>query len=200
MEFIMEILSRLVSKQVNYIWSIMLFAGQSVVYAYLIIDFMSCTDMEIPKVMGRILEVCTLNKASVFQCVAAGEILFAIIIYDFFFSLENFHLWNFGTDTNHYLFFSDFLAILYTEELSVFELVLIFQLPPAQLENALNRTAALKAPLVAHAIQPNIRSSLPKLVQKSVFVMVEKILSLTSWPNSLLIFYWIGCPVLGLYW
>ena len=70
----------------------MLFAGQSVVYAYLIIDFMSCTDMEIPKVMGRILEVCTLNKASVFQCVAAGEILFAIIIYDFFFSLENFHL------------------------------------------------------------------------------------------------------------
>lgn len=40
----------------------------------------------------------------------------------------------------------------------------LLQLPPAQLENALNRTAALKAPLVAHAIQPNIRSSLPKSV------------------------------------
>lgn len=37
-----------------------------------------------------------------------------------------------------------------------------FQLPPQQLENALNRTAALKAPLVAHASQPNIKSSLPR--------------------------------------
>lgn len=32
--------------------------------------------MEIPKVVGRILEVCILNKASVFQRVAAGEMLF----------------------------------------------------------------------------------------------------------------------------
>ena len=49
------------------------------VYAYSVIDFMRCTDMEIPKVMGGILEVCTLNKASVFQCAAAGEYLFNII-------------------------------------------------------------------------------------------------------------------------
>ncbi|XP_052176977.1 uncharacterized protein LOC127791181 isoform X2 [Diospyros lotus] len=38
----------------------------------------------------------------------------------------------------------------------------LLQLPPAQLENALNRTAALKAPLVAHANQPNIRATLPR--------------------------------------
>ncbi|MBA0677519.1 hypothetical protein Goari_018923 [Gossypium aridum] len=38
----------------------------------------------------------------------------------------------------------------------------VFQLPPPQLENALNRTAALKAPLVAHASQQNIRNSLPR--------------------------------------
>ncbi|KAI7997805.1 Symplekin [Camellia lanceoleosa] len=40
----------------------------------------------------------------------------------------------------------------------------LLQLPPAQLENALNRTAALKAPLIVHASQPNIRSSLPRSV------------------------------------
>lgn len=40
----------------------------------------------------------------------------------------------------------------------------LLQLPPPQLENALNRTAALKAPLIAHASQPNIRSSLPRSV------------------------------------
>ncbi|KAG8504240.1 hypothetical protein CXB51_002593 [Gossypium anomalum] len=40
----------------------------------------------------------------------------------------------------------------------------LLQLPPPQLENALNRTAALKAPLVAHASQQNIRNSLPRSV------------------------------------
>ncbi|KAE8719448.1 PHD finger family protein [Hibiscus syriacus] len=40
----------------------------------------------------------------------------------------------------------------------------LLQLPPPQLENALNRTAALKAPLVAHASQPNIRTSLPRSI------------------------------------
>ncbi|WCJ28032.1 HEAT repeat-containing protein [Euphorbia peplus] len=41
---------------------------------------------------------------------------------------------------------------------------LLLQLPPPQLENALNRTAPLKAPLVAHASQPNIKSSLPRSI------------------------------------
>ncbi|KAL3536521.1 hypothetical protein ACH5RR_004982 [Cinchona calisaya] len=40
----------------------------------------------------------------------------------------------------------------------------LLQLPPAQLENALNRTPALRDPLIAHASQPNIRSSLPRSV------------------------------------
>ncbi|KAJ0089238.1 hypothetical protein Patl1_31343 [Pistacia atlantica] len=40
----------------------------------------------------------------------------------------------------------------------------LLQLPPPQLENALNRIAALKAPLIAHASQLNIRSSLPRSV------------------------------------
>lgn len=40
----------------------------------------------------------------------------------------------------------------------------LLQLPPPQLENALNRISALKAPLVAHASQPNIRSALPRSV------------------------------------
>lgn len=40
----------------------------------------------------------------------------------------------------------------------------LLQLPLAQLENALNRTPALKAPLVAHASQPDIRSSLPRSI------------------------------------
>ncbi|KAK2656710.1 hypothetical protein Ddye_009762 [Dipteronia dyeriana] len=38
----------------------------------------------------------------------------------------------------------------------------LLQLPPPQLENALNRIATIKAPLIAHASQPNIRSSLPR--------------------------------------
>ncbi|KAK4253268.1 hypothetical protein QN277_010592 [Acacia crassicarpa] len=40
----------------------------------------------------------------------------------------------------------------------------LLQLPPAQLENALNRSAALKAPLVAHASKLDIQSSLPRSV------------------------------------
>lgn len=38
----------------------------------------------------------------------------------------------------------------------------LLQLPAAQLENAFNKTPALRVPLVAHASQPNIRSSLPR--------------------------------------
>jgi hypothetical protein len=47
----------------------------------------------------------------------------------------------------------------------------VFQLPPAQLENALTRTGALKAPLIAHASQPNIRSSLPRFIRKFHFFL-----------------------------
>ncbi|XAR50836.1 hypothetical protein NMG60_11005285 [Bertholletia excelsa] len=63
----------------------------------------------------------------------------------------------------------------------------LLQLPPAQLENALNRTAALKAPLVAHASQPNIRSSLPRSVLAVLGIALDsQILSQaqTTTPNS----------------
>ncbi|KAK4359342.1 hypothetical protein RND71_021571 [Anisodus tanguticus] len=40
----------------------------------------------------------------------------------------------------------------------------LLQLPPAQLENALGRTPGLRAPLVAHASQAHIKSSLPRSV------------------------------------
>ncbi|OWM81734.1 uncharacterized protein LOC116195754 [Punica granatum] len=40
----------------------------------------------------------------------------------------------------------------------------LLQLPPAQLENALNRIPVLKDPLATHASQPNVRSSLPRSV------------------------------------
>ncbi|KAI4968377.1 hypothetical protein ZWY2020_058032 [Hordeum vulgare] len=38
----------------------------------------------------------------------------------------------------------------------------LLQLPAPQLENALNKNPVLKAPLVEHASQPNVRSSLPR--------------------------------------
>lgn len=38
----------------------------------------------------------------------------------------------------------------------------LLQLPSQQLESALNRHATLRAPLSAHASQPNIKSSLPR--------------------------------------
>jgi symplekin len=38
----------------------------------------------------------------------------------------------------------------------------LLQLPAPQLENALNKNPVLKAPLVEHANQPNVRSTLPR--------------------------------------
>ncbi|CAA0836287.1 HEAT repeat-containing protein [Striga hermonthica] len=49
----------------------------------------------------------------------------------------------------------------------------LLQLPSAQLENALNRTPALKVPLTAHASQPNIRSSLPRSTQMVLGLVSE---------------------------
>jgi len=38
----------------------------------------------------------------------------------------------------------------------------LLQLPAPQLENALNKNPVLKVPLVEHASQPNVRSTLPR--------------------------------------
>ncbi|GMH26513.1 hypothetical protein Nepgr_028356 [Nepenthes gracilis] len=40
----------------------------------------------------------------------------------------------------------------------------LLQLPPAQLENVLTKNITLKAPLIAHANQPNVRSTLPRSI------------------------------------
>ncbi|KAK4742577.1 hypothetical protein SAY87_000578 [Trapa incisa] len=45
----------------------------------------------------------------------------------------------------------------------------LLQLPPAQLENALNRIPALRGPLVAHARQPHVRSLFPRLYQLQIW-------------------------------
>ena len=42
--------------------------------------------------------------------------------------------------------------------------LVVLQLPQAQLENALNKTAALKQPLIAHASQPDIQPTLPRFI------------------------------------
>eukprot|EP01018_Ginkgo_biloba_P004266 Gb_23976 [translate_table: standard] len=53
-----------------------------------------------------------------------------------------------------------FLKCAYQTQPHSFHVLL--QLPAAQLENALNKNPALRAPLVSHANQPNIRSTLPR--------------------------------------
>lgn len=58
------------------------------------------------------------------------------------------------------------LEVLKICSFSALIMCFVFQLPPAQLENVLTRTGALKAPLIAHASQPNIRSSLPRFIRK----------------------------------
>jgi len=63
------------------------------------------------------------------------------------------------------------LEVLRICSFSVLIMCFVFQLPPAQLENALTRTGALKAPLIAHASQPNIRSSLPRFIRKFHFFL-----------------------------
>ncbi|KAG5550560.1 hypothetical protein RHGRI_015500 [Rhododendron griersonianum] len=49
----------------------------------------------------------------------------------------------------------------------------LLQLPPTQLENALNKMAALRAPLIAYASQPNIRSPLPRSVLAVLGIVSE---------------------------
>ena len=69
----MEILSRLVSKQVR----IVLY---SLHYTYLFYtlgalyngNLYHLTDLEKPKAVGRILEMCSANKASIFRCATSG--------------------------------------------------------------------------------------------------------------------------------
>ncbi|KAL1549131.1 hypothetical protein AAHA92_17267 [Salvia divinorum] len=58
----------------------------------------------------------------------------------------------------------------------------LLQLPAAQLENSLNRIPALKAPLVEHASQPNIRSTLPRSTL-TVLGLEQELTTSTTQPN-----------------
>lgn len=64
----MEILSRLVSKQVSSFITSFLYGSCFI----LTFNQWVVTDMEIPKVVGRIFEMCTLDKASIFWGAASG--------------------------------------------------------------------------------------------------------------------------------
>ncbi|KAK4731115.1 hypothetical protein R3W88_024103 [Solanum pinnatisectum] len=60
----------------------------------------------------------------------------------------------------------------------------LLQLPPAQLENALGRTPALRAPLVAHASQAHIKSSLPRSVLMVLGIESDAQVSSQAPPNQ----------------
>ncbi|KAH0739909.1 hypothetical protein KY290_038614 [Solanum tuberosum] len=60
----------------------------------------------------------------------------------------------------------------------------LLQLPPAQLENALGRTPALRAPLVAHASQAHIKSSLPRSVLTVLGIESDAQVSSQAPPNQ----------------
>ena len=77
-------------------------------------------------------------------------------------------------------------------------MIFVFQLPPPQLENALNRTAALKAPLVAHASQQNIRASLPRFTWRIIFFVGYKRLKDILYKGPLFCF-WSPFPPLSVF-
>ncbi|XP_055812650.1 uncharacterized protein LOC129882403 [Solanum dulcamara] len=60
----------------------------------------------------------------------------------------------------------------------------LLQLPPAQLENALGRTPGLRAPLVAHASQAHIKSSLPRSVLTVLGIESDAQVSSQAPPNQ----------------
>ncbi|CAN1303628.1 SYMPK [Linum perenne] len=60
----------------------------------------------------------------------------------------------------------------------------LLQLPPPQLENALNRTGALRAPLVAHASQPHIKSTLPRSILVVLGIATEPQSTAQSQPSQ----------------
>jgi symplekin len=78
---------------------------------------------------------------------------------------------------------------------------LVCQLPAPQLENALNKNPVLKAPLVEHASQPNVRSTLPRFVSWLSLYKLECFPFLNAWGSVSLVCVFLGrssLVVLGL--
>jgi hypothetical protein len=73
-DFVMEIMSRLVSKQVLDSFCLLIedISHGSFLHISETGPSLAMVDLEISQVMGRISEVCYLDKTSVIWCVAAG--------------------------------------------------------------------------------------------------------------------------------
>ncbi|MCD9558828.1 hypothetical protein HAX54_016454 [Datura stramonium] len=56
----------------------------------------------------------------------------------------------------------------------------LLQLPPPQLESALNKYANLRSPLVAFANQPNVKASLPRSAWYNLVFLMNKFAATTS--------------------
>lgn len=69
-DFIMEILSRLVTKQVSITLLLLLLLH---IFIYKINDLLFSSDMEESKAVGRILEMCSANKTSIFRGSTSGN-------------------------------------------------------------------------------------------------------------------------------
>ena len=75
----MGILSRLVRKQV--IILIWFFGNSLSCSVYLCMTYWHAADLEIPKVVGGILEVCAIDETSIIWCFAAGIIIFLLRVF-----------------------------------------------------------------------------------------------------------------------
>jgi hypothetical protein len=132
--------------------------------------------MEVPKVVGGILEVFAIDETSIIWCFASGIIIHQNLLS--FVTVWCLHCPKLLSPSYNILkcvywlcsTLHFYILILYKNEHfnNVFLVVYAsVQLPPPQLEAALNRIAALKAPLIAHASQPDIQSSLPRFINHS---------------------------------
>lgn len=123
--------------------------------------------MERSEAVGGFREVRTCDPARFFRCSASGKL----------FSLHSQFIHLFSKIKIlclvHLITFAFCDSIFFPR---------IFQLPAAQLENAMNRLPALKAPIVEHASQPSIRTTLPRfelivlqhhIVNRSIYVLIQ---------------------------
>lgn len=94
--------------------------------------------MENAKTVVWILEMCITDTAAFFPCIVTG--ITSLFIY-----IKNFPLLSTG----------DFSLQLASYFISL-------QLPPPQLESALNKYANLRGPLATYASQPSVKASLPR--------------------------------------
>lgn len=114
------------------------------------------TQQVLAKVLNQLVEqtpIPLLFMRTVIQAIGAFPSLVDFIM-EILSRLVNKQIWRFPK------LWVGFLKCAYQTKPHSFHVLL--QLPAAQLENALNKHSVLRAPLVMHANQPNIRSTLPR--------------------------------------